>query len=310
VIVPDGILNVVPFDALPEVDGGVLGDRLRIETRNTTWELLFEERPSADEVTTFLAIGDLDYGTPAADPSQSTAHHPRFVFDFLPLPRTRDEISGIAREFRDTHPQLEPMLLSGRDANRERFALSASGATYLHLATHGWFAPETVRSSGAASEPIDKALGAGRYLTVKEKVLRLSPMVLCGVALSGANDAPVGTRAARGIFLAEELASLDLRRCSLAVLSACETHAGMRRPGQGVSSLQKAMHLAGARSVITSLWKVSDEAAASLMLEFYRGLWTGGMTKADALWKAKRALRERGRPPGDWAAWVLTGDPR
>ena len=75
------------------------------------------------------------------------------------------------------------------------------------------------------------------------------------------------------------------------------------------SSLQAAVHLAGARSSIGSLWQVPDQAAAELMTEFYRHLWTGDESKASALWKAKCDLRAQGRPPRDWAAWVLSGTP-
>jgi len=88
-----------------------------------------------------------------------------------------------------------------------------------------------------------------------------------------------------------------------------------RRPG--LASLQKALQHAGARSVITSLWRVPDEATKELMLYFYRRIWVAKEPKAQALWNAKKRLREaqdeRGQPrytTRDWAAWVLTGDPR
>ena len=63
------------------------------------------------------------------------------------------------------------------------------------------------------------------------------------------------------------------RTASSRCLSACDTNVGERRAGQGVASLQKALQMAGARSVITSLWKVPDEATKELMLDFYRRLW-------------------------------------
>jgi CHAT domain-containing protein len=119
-----------------------------------------------------------------------------------------------------------------------------------------------------------------------------------------------------GLITAEELSTLDLTRCELAVLSACDTAVGVRRAGQGVASLQKALHMAGARSVITSLWKVPDEATRELMLDFYRRIWVEKKPRAQALWEAKRRMREardeRGQPlhkTRDWAAWVLTGEP-
>src|SRR4029078_7335818 len=115
---------------------------------------------------------------------------------------------------------------------------------------------------------------------------------------------------------AEEIASWDLSNCELAVLSACDTNVGIRQAGQGIARLQKALQMAGARSVITSLWKVPDEATKELMLDFYRRLWLEKKPKAQALWEGKMKLRnakeESGKPlysTRDWAAWVLTGEP-
>ena len=66
---------------------------------------------------------------------------------------------------------------------------------------------------------------------------------------------------------------------------------------------------AGARTAITSLWKVDDEATRELFEDFYTRVWVGRESKSSALWAAKSALRKNGRPTRDWAAWVLTGDP-
>jgi len=108
---------------------------------------------------------------------------------------------------------------------------------------------------------------------------------------------------------AEELAGLDLSACELAVLSACETDVGIRSAGIGIQSLKAALHAAGVRTAVTSLWKVDDRASRKLMERFYTLLWQEKMPKARALWKAKQALRNDGYPLRDWAAWVLSGDP-
>ena len=112
-----------------------------------------------------------------------------------------------------------------------------------------------------------------------------------------------------GMLTAEELCSLDLSGCELAVLSACETNVGIRRAGQGIQSLQAALYAGGARTSISSLWKVPDTATRQLMEAFYTGIWKQKLGKAEALWQAKQALRNDGAPLRDWAAWVLTGDP-
>jgi CHAT domain-containing protein len=131
---------------------------------------------------------------------------------------------------------------------------------------------------------------------------------------------------------------MDLRRVDLAVLSACETGLGTVEGGEGVLGLQRAFQLAGARTAVTSLWKVDDAATQALMVEFYSNLWEKKLPKLEALRQAQlRMLRDydprqgklRGGttrlmttpldslperkvaeslPPFYWAAFVLSGD--
>src|SRR5262249_49891381 len=155
---------------------------------------------------------------------------------------------------------------------RERLLAAAPRARFLHVATHGWFAPESIRSWQDV-EPLDKLSGLGLRASGEEQVKGMSPMLLCGLALAGANLPEDALGRVPGLITAEEIAALDLSHCELAVLSACDTNVGVRRAGQGVASLQKALQMAGARSVITSLWKVPDAATSELMLDFYRRLW-------------------------------------
>jgi CHAT domain-containing protein len=131
--------------------------------------------------------------------------------------------------------------------------------------------------------------------------------VLCGLALSGANLPPDELGRHAGILTAEEILSLDLSRCYLVTLSACDTSLGVRRAGQGYASLRAALQGAGARFVLTSLWKVGDEATMELMVDFYRRLWVQNKEPHAALWEAKTEARRKGAPFRDWAGWVLTG---
>jgi len=145
--------------------------------------------------------------------------------------------------------------------------------------------------------------------TLEDRVKGMSPLALCGIALAGANRGADARGRVPGILTAEELAGMDLRKCELAVLSACDTNVGILRAGLGIASLQSALHAAGARTAITSLWKIPDERTRELMVDFYRRLWIERKPAAVALWESKGALRAKGAPPREWAAWVLTGDP-
>lgn len=321
VVALDDVLHLVPLDALPLGDSGSLaGDRLRIDTRATLAELLWEFEPYSGE-SSLLALGGADFGGEAGAraPSGGASYLRGTAWEggFGALAHTGLE----ARAVESLHAgafggERRARVLERTDASRESLFELAPGARYLHVATHGWFAPESIRS-WSDPEPLDAKSGLGLRMSVLERVRGMSPMLLCGLALAGANRPPgAAFSRAPGLVTAEEIAALDLRNCELAVLSACDTNVGERRAGQGVASLQKALHMAGARSVVTSLWKVPDEATKELMLEFYRRLWVEKEPKARALWEAKRKLREakdeRGEPRytvRDWAAWVLTGDP-
>jgi len=340
IVALDDELHAVPLDALPADDSGseLLGARLEIEVRLSLRDGARGESRDATG-TALVALGGPAFNSaPAAlDAAEGSAPGPEPVAEvsptvataafvlrggawergFQPLPESAAEARGIAELHAEVFGEKgAARVLEKRRASRAAVEALAPGARWLHLATHGWFAPESVRAF-EDREPLDAALGLRGTMSREEQVRAASPMVLCGLALAGANLPVDSLGRTPGIVTAEEIATWDLAGCELAVLSACDTNVGVRRAGQGVASLQKALHMAGARTVITSLWKVPDEATKELMLDFYRRIWVEKKPKAQALWEAKTRLREAkdesGRPKyttRDWAAWVLTGDPR
>src|SRR5262249_41639097 len=141
---------------------------------------------------------------------------------------------------------------------------------YLHLATHGFFSPATVRS--ALTPELDDQ---------RQEVVGFNPGLLSGLALSGANRGARSGSSANsasedsddGIITALEVASLDLHGVDLVTLSACETGLGKAAGGEGMLGLQRAFQVAGARSCVSSLWSVDDAATQTMMTEFYKRLW-------------------------------------
>jgi CHAT domain-containing protein len=136
-----------------------------------------------------------------------------------------------------------------------------------------------------------------------------------------------------GILTALEVEQMDLSRVQLATLSACETGLGQTAGGEGLLGLQRAFQIAGAKTVVASLWKVPDRATQLLMARFYENLWQKRMTKLEALRQAQRWLLHEGPknrdlvrgldfaadqppvaassdtlPPYYWAAFILSGD--
>ncbi len=279
-VVPDGSLHLIALDALPDA-GGVLGDKfsLRVVPALSVLAPSLERRQPAQRV---VLIGGLDYG------EGSLAR----------LVGSGEEVASLYAIYRGSKRELQ--LLAGRSVDRERFVDELAHAGILHIATHGDMGQSALQAGAAQS-----VRSAPTAWNPQQSARELSPLALCGLALSGANErAPDGERA--GFVRGVELASLDASRCELVVLSACETRVGVVRPGLSVASLEKALHMAGARAVLASLWKVDDAESRELMVEFHRGMVEQALSPADALWRAKLQLRSRRLPVRAWAGWVLS----
>lgn len=324
-IAPDGALHTLPFEALRDGDGAFVTDTRRVSYLTSSRTLA---RPHAasmpnDSLVVFAAV---DYDAPATGirTGADDAANPSGLADaggqspaqrgggFAALLGTEAEATMLATL------GLPVRSFLGAEATEERLlALDTPGR--LHIATHGFFlndaaALETI--TGARSGTLSGSLGsggAGEGSPVDEEQFA-DPLLRSGLALAGANrigtdrvaDDPDATT--DGIATAYELASLDLRGTDLVVLSACETGLGEIEAGEGVLGLRRAFEVAGAETVVMSLWKVPDAATAALMAAFY-GALNDGRTKAEALREAAAVVRaeERWAHPYWWAAFVLAG---
>jgi CHAT domain-containing protein len=319
----DDLVFLVPLDALPLQEEGEaerVGDRLQVVSE-VSFARLISPTEALEAEPSLLVLGGVDYDAKGSTPEGLSGSSPPLdegdeaeadsepatsrsasLERFDKLLQTRLEAEATAVLFEDAF-ELDPILLTKKETTKAALFEVAPGKRYVHLATHGWFAPESVRSIADASS------ADSTRLSLEDRIIGLAPMTLCGLALAGANRGRDSLGRVPGILTAEELCSLDLSECELAVLSACETNVGIRRAGQGVQSLQAALYTGGARTSITSLWKVDDAATRRLFEIFYTRLWNEKLGKAEALWQAKLALRNEGHPVRDWAGWVLTGDP-
>jgi CHAT domain-containing protein len=225
------------------------------------------------------------------------------VLHFDRLPGTRVEGEAVGRSL-GVRPLLDGAALEGRVKSSSR------SPKILHLATHGFFLPD--QPFDPDREPLDLMGDPGREFGRLRGPLPENPMLRSGLALAGANTWLHGgtppESAEDGLLTAEDVSGLDLRSTELVVLSACETGLGQVHVGEGVFGLRRAFMLAGAKTLVMSLWKVPDEATRELMEDFYQRLMAGG-GRAEALRQAQLAMRAKYPDPYYWGAFICQGDP-
>lgn len=209
------------------------------------------------------------------------------------LPGTKKEVDDIEKIFK-SH-QLKVESYTGKRGTEESFlSMSGKSPQILHVATHGFFyTPDE-------AQIID-------YLRGYEDAMQLS-----GLVMSGGNAAWRGKELPQGvlggILTASNIARLDLGNTKLAVLSACKSGNG-EATAEGLYGLQRAFKKAGVKTMIMSLWNVSDVVASEFMNHFYENLFEedNHYDKRKAFDKAKSAIRKNKKysEPFYWAGFVM-----
>jgi CHAT domain-containing protein len=269
-------------------------------------------------------LGVLFNGRPAAEAILAKREGDRLLAvsrgdAFQPLPGTRREVESISTLFQ------KPMVLLGSDANEQRLdELASKGELkhyrYLHFATHA---------------------------VTNDKIAMQSALILSQDHLPDqAQQVLAGKPRYSGRLSAETVLKHWKLDADLVTLSACQSGLGKEGGGEGYLGFSQALFLAGARSLVLSLWKVDDRATALLMTRFYQNLLgkRSGLSRpmaiAESLKEAKEWLRRltskeihealsslpRGEEPAEqptpvthdehpyahpyfWAAFILIGDP-
>jgi CHAT domain-containing protein/tetratricopeptide (TPR) repeat protein len=301
-IVADGALQYIPFEALPAPAGDVTSplviehevvslpsvstlaalrhraarpesapDKLVVVVADPVFE---SDDPRFQQPTASLGIGQPEPLEAARLRSALRDVRQAGVDSGLPrLPFTLQEAQAIVA----VAPAGQARMVTGFEASR---ALVVNGELnryrVVHFATHG--------------------------------VISCQYPEMSGIVLSMLNER--GGRE-NGFLQLHDIYKLDLS-ADLVVLSACSTGLGEEIRGEGLVGLTQGFLHAGAQSVVASLWQVDDRATAELMRNFYRAMFDEGLPPAAALREAKKAMwREpRWRAPYFWAAFVLQGEYR
>ncbi|NQU48392.1 MAG: CHAT domain-containing protein, partial [Planctomycetes bacterium] len=314
-ICPDGFLCELPFGILQESDGSFLLEKHRFSYLSDPTSLALKSPPSAIHEGPLLAVGGVNYfrrDDVVVKEASPISTRSRVGDSWSSLPATRDEMQSL----RDLHDYIlewqSPMTsVEGKAATEERIRAELPGKRYVHIATHGYFEPDHLPS--LLLDAVEKQADA--QFDEQIQAVGLLPGLLSGLVFAGVNGEPDPTRD-DGYLSAEEIQHLDLSACDLVVLSACETALGSARAGEGLMSLRRAFSVAGAATVVSSLWKVDDKATAQLMKDFYTHLWEKEMSRGVALHEAKLRMLRRNRiehggdaMPNTWGAFVLSGNP-
>jgi CHAT domain-containing protein len=285
VIVPDGGLSLIPFEAL-------IYKKPVINTGPGEWPFLIEK--FVISYTPSLAIWAKLSGTkekksiaasliafaPVFDKNREREENVRFniaevnrnAFPFLePLYATRDEVTDIGSLFLKKGLANDLRLYSEATENN---LISADLRRYstIHIATHGFVNEKNPGLSGLYFYPSHDSLF--------DNILYLS-----------------------------EIYKLKLN-AELVVLSACETGLGKVAAGEGILGFSRAFLFAGARNLLLSLWKVNDASTTELMTRFYKFHLENGIPLAESLRFAKLTLIRNPHTshPYFWAPFVLNGN--
>jgi CHAT domain-containing protein len=273
IVVPDGPLHRLPFDALRLPGGELAVERwaIGLAPSAAVAVVLGRDRavPAPAGPVRVLALGDPAFPREdAAGGFLREAETFRGAFEKAGgLPRltaSGDEVREVAR-----YSPGEAVVRLRNDAS-EAWIKRTSLAPFdvIHLATHA-----LVDEASLARTALALAPGSGED----------------------------------GFLSPADLAALKLR-ADLVVLSACRTAGGVMVAGEGMQGLTTPLIEAGARSVVATQWRIGDRSTVRLVNDFYAGLGHG-QPVAVALRGAKLAAIRRGAPAGEWAAFTVVGDP-
>jgi CHAT domain-containing protein len=315
-------LWLVPWAALPLADGRYAVEQYEIDYLVSSRDLLAEN--AADVKTSppvIMADPNFDLDGRASEAAtravlrgladrrgiqtRSVTRSGSTLARVARLPATAVEAKLIAPHLR-TYAGAEPAVYSDQYALEGVFKVIECPKV-LVLSTHGFFlADQSDKPTGSAPAGESSSSGAA------EGAIE-NPLLRCGLLLAGCNDRTGAQETGDdGVLTGKEIVGTDLRGTDLVVLSACETGLGKVSNGQGVAGLRQAFQLAGARSVVATLWQIPDRESARLMSDFFTNL-AAGQTKSQALRSAQLSMIQFRREkysaahPFFWAAFTVTG---
>lgn len=317
---PSGLLHRINLSAIASDRNKTMADRFQIVQLGSTRSLVVSDGMTGDSKNDAMLFGGIQYELDTTVLKQDTLSEnlvaslatvsfhnaDRSVLmrgeNWRFLPSTEKEVQQIQALLKQS--KFSTKVYTGKTATEEVFKSidkQPRSPRIIHLATHSFFFPDpkdTIHSQrlGLSEEPVFK--------------ISDHPLIRAGLLLAGGSYAWQHGKSFKlgqedGILTAYEISQMNLSNTELVVLSACETGLGDIQGNEGVYGLQRAFKIAGAKYLIMSLWKVSDQHTAEMMTEFYHQWLQGGRTIREAFYGAQQKMREKYRFPHLWAGFVL-----
>ncbi len=312
-IAPDGLLNLIPFEALVDERNRYLVESYSLSYLSSGRDLLrmqvARESGSEPMVMANPAFGNLKRAEvstkkgSAKPGDRNDSEDLRGQF-FGPLPGTAQEAAAIKRLFPQSRIFTEAQAT-------EAELKKAVAPKILHVATHGFFLADQEKPP----EDARGVLAEDPLRTPDARLAKLAanienPLLRAGLAFAGANEGKSGPNGEDdGVLTAMEATTLNLWGTKLVVLSACDTGVGEVKNGEGVYGLRRAFVLAGAETLLMSLWPVSDKETKRLMIPYYSALKRGdGRGKALRQVQLQLIRSKNNRHPFYWAGFIQSGE--
>lgn len=287
----DGIYNQLNLDILSLGNGKrYLSDSLEIVLVPSSQVLIQKDQYIKTKIDDAVLIGGIDYNGKGQIRKRVWTN----------LDNTIREVKNVQTLLQGQ--DLRSEMITGLDAS-EKNILDVSSPDIVHFATHGFFY-ETNYDQLSQNLKI-RDFYANMYQVPK---WFSDPLFRSGLVLAEANALNPELTGKDGLLTAYEIAvQMDLRDTRLAVLSGCDTGKGVHQYGEGIYGLQRAFQIAGAQSLIMSLWPVQDQVAEEFFTTFYIKWLTEGMDKRAAFKAARDQIREDWEDPGHWGGFIMLG---
>lgn len=288
---PAGIMHRIPLMALFIDDDTTIGDKYNLRTLANPVDLCMKSSKNDFKIEKMnVALwGGIDYGVEDSESENEVKTRAVLRSNSLTyLPGSLNEVDNISRMLKGKVGSVTSHI--GNSATESSFKREASGANIIHISTHGFFNEDKKHEQSNAMH------NSGLFFANANTVWKGNYKPLS--FQMGYED---------GILRAEEVEIQNLASCELVVLSACETGLGEIKGDEGVYGLQRAFKLAGANSILMSLWSVPDAATEELMKRFYKFLLSEKNVDR-AFYRAQKSMKESKNPiygVRDWGGFVL-----